>query len=161
MYSQNFNLLAHAANSTKSYGAGPQRRPEKFKVNNNNSGSLSIDNPKREQLQNQQKFGVSFNAKNAYRDLDDTSPPDDEDGPPDYSDNSFSNYRIAKQNVTLKPLSGNNDRLMVHEDSKSSLQLLKPTGTNSETRIIAANIRLKSTRGLRNSHQKNSRDDYY
>jgi len=50
---------------------------------------------------------------------------------------------------------------MVHEDSKNSLQLLKPAGTNSESRIIAANMRLKSTRGIRNSNQRNSGDDYY
>jgi len=39
MYSQNFTLLYSAANGTKSYGAGLQKRPEKFKVNNNNLGS--------------------------------------------------------------------------------------------------------------------------
>ena len=74
MYSQNFHLLSSAANSTKHFGGGPLKRKDKFKANNNNSGSLSIENQRAELSQSQYKYRVSFNAKNAYRDIDPSSP---------------------------------------------------------------------------------------
>ena len=80
---------------------------------------MSIENQRVDQAQSQYKDRVSFNAKNAYRDIEAGSPVDGSQ--PDYSDNSFSNFRMSKSNLALKPFSGANDRTMARVDSKSSL----------------------------------------